>query len=63
MTWNYHKPSIIHLKVWQQCKPSSDVNANSRSKDSVDVSIEKYNDHPSINMINENASFESRFSF
>ena len=39
------------------------MNANSRSKNSVDVTIEKYKDHPSIKMINENVSFESRFSF
>ena len=29
------------------------VNANSRSKDVVDVAIEKYKDHPSTEMINE----------
>ena len=39
------------------------MNANSRSKDGVDVAIEKYKDHPSIKMFNENVSFESRFSF
>ena len=40
------------------------MKANSRSKDGVDVAIEKYMDHPSIKIINENVlSFESRFSF
>ena len=39
------------------------MNANSRSKDGVDVAIEKYKDHPSIKMTNKNVSFESRFSF
>ena len=29
----------------------------------VDVIIEKHKDHPSIKIINENVSFESRFSF
>ena len=47
----------------KECEGSSDVNANSRSKDGVDVAIEKYKDHPSIKMINENVSFESCFSF
>ena len=45
------------------CDASSDVNANSRFKDGVDVAIEKYKDHPSIKMINENISFESHFRF
>ena len=40
------------------------MKANSRSKDGVDVAIEKYMDHPNIKIINENVlSFESRFSF
>ena len=38
------------------------MNANSRSKDGVDVAIEKYKDHPSNKMINENVSFKTRFS-
>ena len=38
------------------------MNANSRSTGGVDVAIEKYEDHPSIKMIIENVSFESRFS-
>ena len=40
-------------------KLNSDANANSRSKDGVDFAIE---DHPGIKMINQYASFESRFS-
>ena len=39
------------------------MNTNSRSKNGVDVAIEKYKDHPSIKMINENVPFESGFSF
>ena len=39
------------------------MNANTESKNGVNVSIEKYKDHPIIKMINENVSFESRFSF
>ena len=39
------------------------MNENSGSKDGVDIAIEKYKDHPSIKMINENVSFESSFSF
>ena len=32
------------------------------SKDAVGLAIEKYKDHPSIIIINENVPFESRFS-
>ena len=34
------------------------MNANSRSKDDVDVAIEKQKDQPSIKMINENISLQ-----
>ena len=30
------------------------MNANSQSKDGVDVAIEKYKDHPILKVINEN---------
>ena len=33
------------------------------SDDPIDYAIAKYENHPSIIMINENVSFESRFSF
>ena len=59
---NYFKSTVGILGI-KECEASSDVSVNSRSKDGVDDAIEKYNDHPSINMVNENASFESRFRF
>ena len=40
-----------------------DKNPDSRSLDNVDIAINKYKNHPSIKMINENVSFESRFNF
>ena len=43
---------------------SSDVNTDSKFKDDdASVAIEKYKDHSSIKMIQENVSFESPFSF
>ena len=40
-----------------------DTNPESRSLDNVDIAIYKYKTHPSIKMINENVSLESRFNF
>ena len=39
------------------------IDINSISDDPIDYAIAKYKNHPSITMINENVSFESRFSF
>ena len=33
------------------------------SRDGVNLAIEKYKDHPSVKMINENVCFEPCFSF
>ena len=33
-----------------------------RSKVGVDATIEKYKNHPSVKIINENVSFESHFN-
>ena len=59
---NYFKSAVGKLGI-KECEVSSDANANSRSKDGVDVAIEKYKDHPSIKMTKKNISFKSRFSF
>ena len=56
------KSAVGRLGV-KECEASSDVNENCTSKEGVDVAIKKYKDHPSIKMINESISFESRFSF
>ena len=61
-TFNNYSSAVGKLGI-KKCETSSDVNANSRVKDGADVAIEKCKDHPSIKMINENVSFESRFSF
>ena len=43
---------------------SSDVNTDSKSKnDDASVAIEKYKDHSSIKMIQENVLFESAYRF
>ena len=47
---NYFESAIGKFGI-KKCEASSDVNVNSRSKDSVDVVIKKYKDHPSIKMI------------
>ena len=62
-TFNNYFKSVVGKSRIRECEASSDMNANSRSKDGADVAIEKYKDHPSIKLINENVSFESRFSF
>ena len=41
----------------------SDLNLDIPSTDPIDSAIIKYQNHPSIIMINENVSFESRFKF
>ena len=41
---------------------SFDINENN-SLDPVDIITEKYKNHPSIKIINENIQFDSRFSF
>ena len=58
---NYFKGAVRKFGI-KEYEHTSDVNANSRSTGGVDVAIEKYEDHPSIKMIIENVSFESRFS-
>lgn len=45
------------------CEISSDVNANSISKDEFDVAIKKCKGHLIIKIVVENKSFESPFSF
>ena len=59
---NYFKSAVGKLGI-KECEVSSDANANSRSKDGVDVAIEKYKDHPSINMTKKygNLIYKKRF--
>ena len=44
---NYFKNAVRKLRT-KECEASSDMNANSRSKDGFDVAIEIYKDRPSI---------------
>ena len=60
--YNSFKNAVRKLGI-KECEASSDVNANSRPKDEDDVAIEKYKDHLSIKIINENVLFKSCFSF
>ena len=60
-TFNNDFESAVAKIGIKECKASYDVNANSRSKGGVDVSVEKYKDHPSIKMIHEKVSLESGF--
>ena len=41
---NYFESEVGKLGI-KECETSSDVNANSRSKDSIDVAIKKYKYH------------------
>ena len=59
---NYLKGAAETLRI-KEHEANSDMNVNARSKDGVDVAIEKHKDHPSMKIINENLSSESRFSF
>ena len=47
----------------QEYQTDYNIDINSISGDPIEYAIAKYKNHPSIIMINENVSFESRFSF
>ena len=47
----------------QEYQSDHNIDINSISDDPIDYAIAKYKNHPIIIMINENVSFESRFSF
>lgn len=46
----------------KECEANSDVKVIERSKVGVNATIEKYKNHPSVKIINENVSFESHFN-
>ena len=58
---SYFEKTAIELGI-KECE-NFDTNPNSRSLNNVDVAINKYKNHPSIKIVNENVSFESRFNF
>ena len=59
---NYFESALANLSIKGYENNVTD-NTNSGSKDGVDLAIEKYKDHPSIKIMNQNVSFGSRFSF
>ena len=58
---NYFEETVIELGIKEY--ENFDKNPDSRSLGNVDIAINKYKNHPSIKLINENVSFESRFKF
>ena len=59
---NFFEHAVDNLGI-QEYQSDHNININSISDDPIDYAIAKYKNHPSIIMINENVSFESRFSF
>ena len=57
---NFFENAVDDLEI-KECE--SDLNLDIPSNDPIDSAIIKYQNHPSIIMINENVSFESRFKF
>ena len=59
---NFFEHAVDNLGI-QEYQSDHNIDRNSISDDPIDYAITKYKNHPSIIMINENVSFESRFSF
>ena len=57
---NFFENAVDDLEIKEY---ESDLNLDIISTDPIDSAIAKYQNHPSIIMINENVSFESRFKF
>ena len=62
-TFNYFLEHAVDNLGIQEYQSDHNIDINSISDDPIDYAIAKYKNHPSIIMINENVSFESRFSF
>ena len=58
---NFFEQAVDNLGI-QEYQSYHNIDINSTSDDPIDYAIAKYKNHPSI-IINENVSFESRFSF
>ena len=58
---NYYKNVVGKLGL-KEYENSFDINENN-NLDPIDIITEKYKNHPSIKIINENIPFDSRFSF
>ena len=59
---NFFEQAVDNLGI-QEYQSDHNIDINSISDDPIVYAIAKYKNHPSIIMINENVSFESRFSF
>ena len=59
---NFFEQIVDNLGI-QENQSDHNIDINSISNDPIDYAVAKYKNHPSIIMINENVSFESRFSF
>ena len=59
---NFFEHAVDNLGI-QEYRNDHNIDINSVLDDPIDYAIAKYKNHPSIIMINENVSFESRFSF
>ena len=59
---NFFEHAVDNLGI-QEYQSDHNIDINSISDDPIGYAIAKYKNHPSIIMINENVSFESRFSF
>ena len=59
---NFFEHAVDNLGI-QEYQSDHNIDINSISDDPIDYAIAKYKNHPSIIIINENVSFESRFSF
>ena len=59
---NFFEQTVDNLGI-QEYQSDHNIDINSISDDPIVYAIAKYKNHPSIIMINENVSFESRFSF
>ena len=59
---NFFEHAGDNLEI-QEYQSDHNIDINSISDDPIDYAIEKYKNHPSIVMINENVLFESRLSF
>ena len=57
---NFFEKAVDDLVIKEY---ESDLNLDIISTDLIDSAIMKYQNHPSIIMINENVSLESRFKF
>ena len=59
---DFFEHAVDHLGI-KEYQSGHNIDINSISDDPIDYAIAKYKNHPSIITINENVSFESRFSF